>query len=148
MTGFESFGAFTNLDPWNVLVLNSLLTWHVPLKWRNVRYSKQLTNRPAKHIYTHRGNTSVSMSAYRLAIMGKAFAEEISRKYTAFEKEFNMAIFVDPSFLPSILPTPRRSSSGWALASWTICLHSTQFFINPRLTVWFLNNLVFTVWGC
>jgi hypothetical protein len=38
---------------------------------------------------------------------------------------------------PSFLPSPRRYSSGWALASWTICLH-----------FWFLNNLVFMVWGC
>jgi hypothetical protein len=41
----------------------------------------------------------------------------------------------------SLFPIPRRYSSGWALASWTICLHS-------RLTVWFLNNLVLIVWGC
>jgi hypothetical protein len=31
------------------------------------------------------------------------------------------------------------------LASWTICLHSS---LHPRLTVWFLNSLVFIVWAC
>jgi hypothetical protein len=29
------------------------------------------------------------------------------------------------------LPSPRRYSSGWALASWITCLHSSLFFINP-----------------
>jgi hypothetical protein len=32
--------------------------------------------------------------------------------------------------LHSFLPSPRRYSSGWALASWKICLHSSLFFIN------------------
>jgi hypothetical protein len=40
--------------------------------------------------------------------------------------------------ISSFLPSPRRYSSEWALASWKIC---------SRLTVWFLNNLVFIVWG-
>jgi hypothetical protein len=44
-----------------------------------------------------------------------------------------------------ILPSSRRYSSGWALASWTICLNSS---FHPRLIIWFLNNLVFKVWGC
>jgi hypothetical protein len=80
-------------------------------------------------------------------------------------------------FLDSILPSPRHYSSGWALASWTIRLHSSLLLIcplhpftfilrrwsytssnhlhlglpvsvqsiHPRLTVWFLNSLVFTV---
>jgi hypothetical protein len=78
------------------------------------------------------------------------------------------------------LPSPRRYSSGWALASWIIGLHFficsddeascgrmkkweecgwkrswptyfRWFYIHsiyPRVIIWFLNNLVFTVWGC
>jgi hypothetical protein len=81
------------------------------------------------------------------------------------------------------LPSPRRYSSRWALASWIISLHFSLFFvcsddeassgrvkkseecgwkrswptyfrwfcihsIRPRLIIWFLNNLIFTVWGC
>jgi hypothetical protein len=34
-----------------------------------------------------------------------------------------------PSFLPSFLPSPRRYSSGWALASWIIIPHFSLFFI-------------------
>jgi hypothetical protein len=84
--------------------------------------------------------------------------------------------------LQYFLPSPRHYSSGWTLASWTICLHSSLFFIcshgeasngrikkweecgrkrswsayfywfsihsiHPRLIIWFLNNLVFTLWG-
>jgi hypothetical protein len=30
-----------------------------------------------------------------------------------------------------VLPFPQRYSSGWTLASWTICLHSSLFFIFP-----------------
>jgi hypothetical protein len=36
--------------------------------------------------------------------------------------------------LPSFLPSPRRYSSGWALASRRICLHSSLFFIFPPHT--------------
>jgi hypothetical protein len=48
------------------------------------------------HYEKHGDNISLNMSAYRLAIMGEAFAKEISRKYNAFEKEFNTATFVEP----------------------------------------------------
>jgi hypothetical protein len=90
------------------------------------------------------------------------------------------AVFL-PS-LPSFLPTPRRYSSGWALAS-LISFHFSLFLIcsddeasngrmkkweecgwkrswptyfrwfsshsiHLRLVIWYLNSLVFTVWGC
>jgi hypothetical protein len=64
------------------------------------------------------------------------------------------------------LLSPRRYSIGWALASWTICLHSSLFFINPphpftfilrrshahppTISTWvFLSSLSYILlWGC
>jgi hypothetical protein len=104
----------------------------------------------------------------------------IPSAYMVAQKSFNWLVKLT---LPYFLPSPRRYSSWWALASWIISLHFSLLFIcsddeasngrmkkweecgwkwswptyfrrfsihsiHPRLIIWFLNNLVFMVWGC
>jgi hypothetical protein len=49
-----------------------------------------------------------------------------------------------PSFLPSFLPLGTTAKG----ELWPPAQSTSILLYFPRLTVWFLNNLVFMVWGC